>query len=218
MLATEAFIERATQLMERLPQPPLAVAEPLLREAADSDSPRGIVAVAHKPPLVLEHLPEAAGAYLFLDRIQDPGNLGALARVARAAGAVALVSSPGTVNWRHPRALRASAGALLDLPVLEELEAPALARALREWSLPEAPPHWSALVTGSAPSLYEASIGPACVLALGSEGSGLEPTVLELCEQCVTIPLASGTESLNVVTAAAVVLFELRRRSLAASP
>src|SRR5258706_8099926 len=88
---------------------PLEVDPELLAELTDADSPRGVLAVAHVPRAGIESLPAVSGRpYLYLDGLQDPGNLGALARVAEAAGATGLALSPGCVHPNHPRALRAS--------------------------------------------------------------------------------------------------------------
>jgi tRNA G18 (ribose-2'-O)-methylase SpoU len=77
---------------------------------------------------------------------------------------------------------------------------------------------WIALVAHGGESLYEAAgaLDGTLVLALGAEGAGLSPETEALAERRLRIPLAGAVESLNVATAAAVVLFELRRRALAA--
>ena len=94
------------------------MAAPLLVELADADSPPGVAAVVHLPRGGPDTLPRRRGAlWVFVDGLQDPGNLGALARVAEAAGAAGLALAPGTVHPNHPRALRGSAGSLLRLPV-----------------------------------------------------------------------------------------------------
>jgi TrmH family RNA methyltransferase len=190
------------------------VAPELLRELADADAPQGVLAAARLPRGGVASLPRRLGAaYLFLDGVQDPGNLGALARVAEAAGAAGLACGPGCAHPNHPRALRGSAGSLLRLPVAWG-EGPAeLARHLASVGA-----RWIALVAHGGESLYEAgdALDGTLVLALGAEGAGLSPEAETLAERRLRIPLAPPVESLNVAAAAAVVLFELRRRTLAA--
>ncbi|MCB1037832.1 MAG: RNA methyltransferase [Acidobacteria bacterium] len=193
-----------------LPFPPLEVRPSLLDKMADADSPRGLLAVAELPRGSVEVLPlDRSGAFLYLDRIQDPGNLGALARVAEAAGASGLALSPETVHPNHPRALRASAGSLLRLPVARNVEVAQLRERLAPLE-----PRWFALATRGGTDLYRAPAASTGVLLLGSEGQGLSPEVQAACDIALTIPLESPVESLNVTVAAALTLFEWRRRRL----
>ena len=99
--------------------------------------------------------------------MQDPGNLGALARVAEAAGAAGLALSPGCAHPNHPRALRASAGSLLRLPVAVGAEPDAL-----DAHLASARPRWTALVPRDGEDLYRARLDGTLILAVGAEGPG----------------------------------------------
>jgi RNA methyltransferase, TrmH family len=193
---------------------PLAVAPELLAELADADSPRGVLAVALLPRAGAAALPVVAGGvYLYLEGLQDPGNLGALARVAEAAGAAGLALSPGTAHPNHPRALRAAAGSLLRLPVAVAVAAEELAR-----HLAPARPRWAALVPRGGEDLYRTPLDGTLVLAVGAEGRGLSAALLAALgtlgqgDLRLTIPIAPPVESLNATVAAALVLFEQRRR------
>lgn len=186
----------------------LAVEDDLFAGLTDADSPRGVLAVARLPRTGAAALPvEARGIYLYADGLQDPGNLGALARVAEAAGARALALGPGSAHPNHPRALRASAGSLLRLPVAVGAGAEEVAA-----HLAPAFPRWLALVPRDGSGLYQADLSGTVVLALGAEGPGLSPTVAARADLALTIPLAPPVESLNATVAAALVLFEVRRQ------
>ena len=188
--------------------PVTEVAPELLAEIADADTPQGALAVASLPRPRCGDLPRrAGGAYLYLDGIQDPGNLGAVARVAEAAGATAIACAPGTCHPNHSRALRASAGSLLRLPVAPAVEPGDLSRHLAGLSS-----RWLTLTAHGGGELWAAPLEGTVVLALGAEGAGLSAAAAELADASVSIPLAAPVESLNVATAAAVVLFERRRR------
>ena len=210
VLATPEFLAgvEARRLQALLPRPPLAVSQALMNELTDADSPRGALAVARLPRPGAAGLPARDGVYLFLDGIQQPANLGALARVAEAAGARALALAPGSVHPNHPRALRASAGSLLRLPVAVGVTAAALARRLA--------PHrhrWIALEPRGGTDLWQADLPADVVLALGAEGPGLSPDVARRADLRLRVAMAAPVESLNVTVAAALVLFELRRRT-----
>jgi TrmH family RNA methyltransferase len=210
VLATPDFLAtpEGAALARRLPVAPLEVAPEILSDLADADSPKGLLAVARLPRAGVESLPVRPGAaYLYIDGLQDPGNLGALARVAEAAGAAGLALAPGTVHPNHPRALRGSAGSLLRLPVAVGVTPEALAR-----HLAPASPRCAALVPRDGTDLYAAPLAGTLVLALGAEGPGLSPAASALADLALTIPVEPPVESLNAVVAAALVLFEVRRQ------
>jgi TrmH family RNA methyltransferase len=213
ILATPAFLDapEGRRLARAFPVSPLEVSPDILEDLTDADSPRGLLAVARLPRSGVESLPIRRGRpYLYLDGLQDPGNLGALARVAEAAGAAGLALSTGCVHPNHPRALRASAGSLLRLPVAVAAEPDAL-----EARLSPAHPRWAALVPRDGVDLYQASLEGTLILAVGAEGPGLSPALLSRAHLQLTIPIESTVESLNATVAAALVLFEARRRTLA---
>lgn len=201
------------ELVARAHCPVTEVAAEVLSELADADSPQGALALARLPRGGAAVLPRrAGGVYLFLEGVQDPGNLGALARVAEAVGVAGMACSAGSASPNHPRALRASAGSLLRLPVAWPVSEQELADHLAPVS-----PRWVALVAHGGDDLYAAPpIAGALVLALGAEGPGLSAGLASRAALRLRVPLAPPVESLNVVTAAAVVLFELHRRRLAA--
>lgn len=214
VLATPELLATAdgAALAARLPRPPLAVAASALASVTDADSPRGLVAVARLPRGGVEALtPRPRGLWVFADGLQDPGNLGALARVAEAAGAAGLCLAAGSVHPNHPRALRASAGSLLRLPVAVDATPQALSRRLAAGG--EAP-RWLVLATRGGEDLFRSDLTGPLVIAVGAEGPGLSAGIAARADLTVTIPLAPPVESLNATVAAAVVLFEIRRRRL----
>jgi len=184
------------------------IAAELLAEVSDADTPHGPVALCELPRRGVEELPlVAGGCYLLCDRIQDPGNLGALARVAEATGCAGLALSPGCVHPNHPRALRASAGSLLRLPTAVDAALDPLLARLRPLA-----PALVGLAAHGGEDPGGTALDGTIVLALGSEGEGLDRSLTARLDRTVTIPLAPPVESLNVAVAAAVALFERRRR------
>jgi len=144
-----------------------------------------------------------------LDEVEDPQNVGAIARAAEAAGARALLLTRRRAPPLTPAVSRASAGAIEHLPVVR---VPNLPRALRElgargyWRLgadggADVQPYWAAHALWAAPA----------VLVLGSEEHGLRPGVLRELDQRLRIPMRGRVESLNVAAAAAVLLFDAAR-------
>lgn len=213
VLATPRFLttDEGREIARRLPREPTLASPDVLDSLADADSPKGLLAIARLPRAGVDSLPRRAdGIYLYLDGLQDPGNLGAIARVAEATGVSGLALSSGTVHPNHPRALRASAGSLLRLKVAVGATAEGLAAHLAPLS-----PAWAALETLGGRDLYAAELPAPLILALGAEGPGLSEEIEQLVARAgllLTIPLAPPVESLNVAVAAAVALFEIRRR------
>jgi TrmH family RNA methyltransferase len=189
------------------PRAPIVVAARLLAELCDADSPRGVLAVAHLPRGGIERLaPRPAGVVLYLDGVQDPGNLGAVARVAEAFGADGLALGPGCCHPNHPRALRGSAGSLLRLPLAVRAEPEAVDARWREL---DRTPMWAGLVAHGGGPLPSSPPAAPVVLALGAERGGLAAAVEERLSELWTIPLAAPVESLNVAVAAGVALYAL---------
>jgi 23S rRNA (guanosine2251-2'-O)-methyltransferase len=151
---------------------------------------------------------EEDAVVLVLDGVTDPHNVGALGRTAEAAGAAALILRRKREAGLTPTALRASAGALVHLPVAE---VPNVVRALERlrdrgfWIV-------GLDVAGEA-SLFDAHPPPGpLALVVGSEGSGLSRLVRESCDELVAIPLRGRVASLNVSVAAGVALFAYTSR------
>lgn len=215
VLATEQFLAGAEGhlLAQALEVEPETVARPLLDELSDADSPKGVIAVVSLPRGGCEQIPIAAGGLVVLvDGMQDPGNLGALARVAEAFAADAIALTPGCVHPNHPRALRASAGSLLRLPVARDVQIEELERRLQPVS-----PRWLALETRGGVALGDADLSGSLIVMLGSEGSGLSPALSRRSDLGVTITTDEPLESLNVTVAAAIVLYERYRGQTSSS-
>jgi TrmH family RNA methyltransferase len=172
----------------------------IFRTVSQTVTPQGVIAIGRVMECGVADAVAAARAgrwpLVVLDRVQDPGNVGAVCRTAAAAGAPALVTMEGCADPYGAKAVRASAGNVFRLKV---------ARA--SWSDLEGLDGYGAAAAGGAP-LSEAPIESADMIVLGSEAHGLSRSDLKL----VTVHLSEGVESLNVAAAAALILFEIRRR------
>jgi 23S rRNA (guanosine2251-2'-O)-methyltransferase len=145
-----------------------------------------------------------------LDQIQDPRNLGAVARVAECAGASGIVIPERRSAEVTPAACKTSAGAVEHLAVAQVRN---LADFLDEAKKAEA---WVYGAAADAPTAYdEPDYKGRVVLVMGSEGKGLRPRVADHCDQLISLPIMGRVESLNVSTAAAAILYGIlqsRRR------
>ena len=158
----------------------------------------GVIAIARRPGVDREALLGASreAPIVLLDDPASLGNLGAVVRVAAAAGAAGVVTTGRHDPW-HPAALRGSAGLHFAVPVARIDTLPACGRPLIALD-PEGEP------------LHPHALPPGAILAFGSERRGLDRRILERAERRVAIPMRAGVSSLNLATAVSVVLYTLR--------
>jgi TrmH family RNA methyltransferase len=177
------------------------VSDRLFGQLSSLEFPQGFLALARRPERSLTELrPE--GFIVVSAGIQDPGNLGAVARVAEAAGSPAMVVLRGSCDPFGPKALRGSMGSLLRVPVYEARDE----EAVRERGFQIA-----ALVPRGGVDFRAVSYRPPLALLLGREGAGLEESSLRFAAIRITVPMKGAVESMNVATAAALVLYEAIR-------
>jgi 23S rRNA (guanosine2251-2'-O)-methyltransferase len=143
---------------------------------------------------------------LVLDQLSDPHNVGAILRTAAAFGVTAVVVQDRHAPPHSGALAKAASGALEILPYVEVVN---VARALDR--LAEAG-FWRVALEGDGEqTLAQATSGGDIALVLGSEGDGIRRLVRERCDSTAFIPIDKAMESLNVSTAAAIALYEIRR-------
>src|SRR4029453_12196460 len=194
----------------RRPLTPLHADRQALDRAAGRPGHEGAVAIA--PGFRYADLEELHGAEerlaLVLDGVQDPRNLGAILRSARAAGGGGGILPQDRSAGISSGVVGASAGTLFGLRIVR---VPNLVRAMQ--TLKDLGFWLVGLVQEAARSLFDLDLTDRVALVMGGEGGGLRPLVRRTCDLEASIPMAPGVESLNVSVAAGVALFELRRRS-----
>ena len=187
-----------------------AVSDKLMASLSPVRTPSGVVAVVMRRPRAhsIDDVLEAPDAMLLVGvDIQDPGNVGALLRVAEAAAAAAVVLTGESANPFSWKALRGSMGSGLRLPVVTELSLGDVLKALRAHQVGSV----AAVARGGVTPDDVAWSGRVSVI-VGGEGPGLSDDIVAQCDQRVTIPMAPPVESLNVTVAAAILLYAARRQ------
>jgi TrmH family RNA methyltransferase len=185
----------------------LHVTDPVLDSIAPGSGDQGVLLIVRRPAWDLDALLlRRPVLVLAAHGVQDPGNLGTMRRTAHGLGATALLALDGCADPFSSRALRSAMGAAFRFPA-PRLGTAAAIQALQSagCALVAADPGGDRLPAG-APLR-----GPAAIL-LGSEGRGLPEELLAAAAARVRIPMAEGSESLNVAAAAAVLLYEARRQ------
>jgi 23S rRNA (guanosine2251-2'-O)-methyltransferase len=215
LLAGDAPVERVVVVAGHATEPIVALARRrgVRCEQADragverlAGSPHHQGAVAVAPPFRYADLQTVLGAagLLLLDSIQDPRNLGAILRTARAAGVGGVILPQDRSVGVTPVVVSASAGCVFGLPVVRVTN---LVRAMEDV---KAAGFWLVgLVLRGDRTLYDLPPIEKPALVVGGEGDGLRPLVRRQCDFEATLPMADGVESLNASVAAGVALYEL---------
>ena len=177
----------------------------VLARVADTVTPQPVAAIVRAPEVTMADVAGARFVVVCAD-VRDPGNAGAVIRVADAAGADAVVCCHGTVDPLSPKTVRASAGSVLHLPVVQAGPPAEVLEELARLGLRRL----AAAARGGVP-YTEADLRPPVALVFGNEASGLPPALGQAVDAHVTVPMAGRAESLNVSTAAAVLCFEVAR-------
>lgn len=188
------------------------VSPDVLKAMATTVNPDGVVATADRRYRGAT-LPSIQTLGLVLETLQDPGNLGTLIRTAAAVGVEGVWMSGDSVDFDHPKVLRASAGQWFRLPMGSTDD---WVKQVQAW---RSPPNRQVVATvPTASQIYwDVDFTRPTLLLVGNEGAGLSQALIEQADINVTIPQAVGVESLNVAIAAAVVLYEVYRQRSQAS-
>jgi len=181
-----------------------------LAKITDTVTPQSVASVVARHPITLDGLLQEGPPNLpviVLVGVSDPGNAGTLLRSAEAAGAAAVVFCAGSVDPFHPKTVRASAGSIFLVPVVEGVEARHVLAALGDHAVPRI----GAVARGGV-ELGEAELTGPVAIVLGSEAHGLPEGLERLLDEVVTIPMSGRAESLNVAMAGTLMVFEAARR------
>ncbi|MBU3688244.1 MAG: rRNA methyltransferase [Acidimicrobiales bacterium mtb01] len=175
------------------------LADGVLEKVADTESPNGIVAIARRRSSSSDVL-ATASFVVVADGVADPGNLGTIMRSAEAAGADALVITAGTVDPTNPKCVRASAGSLFRLPMVEVESIAAIGSGL--------------VIVGTSShegvDMWSFDFTRRVAIVVGREAHGMSSD--SPVDEWVSIPQTGRTESLNVAMAATVLCFEVARQ------
>ncbi len=191
----------------------------LFEGVAGTDAPQGVAALFRQREWGFDDIlrgpgerRESSPLVIVLAAVQDPGNVGTILRSAEAFGATGAVATRGTADPWSPKALRASAGSALRLPVLRGMAIPVLLAQLkvakvRIYAASSAPVRDSA----------KADLREPAAIFVGNESSGVPAEIERAADAIISIPMAAAVESLNAGVAASLVLYEAaRQRTLAA--
>ena len=179
------------------------IPDSLFKKISDTKTPQGIIAVA-KMPVTGSCGIEKNGKYIALENVSDPSNLGAISRTAEALGVNGIILSSDGCDPYSPKALRASMGTLLRVPVFVT---ESFAETLKSTGLKR----YACVVDKTAESIKEQSFENGSVVMIGNEANGLTDSAKQSADVLVTIPMTGRAESLNAAAAAAIAMWEMMK-------
>jgi len=196
----------------------------LFASVAGTETPQGVAALFRQRAWEFDDVVRGAAAadgalrgdaalVVVMAAVQDPGNIGTIVRSAEAFGATGVVTTRGSADPWSPKALRASAGSGLRIPILRGMAIPVLLAQLRVAGVKivAASSHSDAAAHGAGPDAA-ADLREAVAIFIGNEGAGLPREIEHVADARISIPMSAGVESLNAGVAASVVLYEAARQ------
>lgn len=187
------------------PISPVLLSKEAFIKVSNREHPDGILGVFERPAPAWPSLPENARVVL-LHGLEKPGNIGAILRSADSVGAAAVIVLGRGADIYGPNVIRASQGSVFHVPLLEADEDEA-----RDWLKSQGVRLFSCTPEAKK-SLWEADFSGRVALLLGTEHEGLPPHWRDD-EHAISVPMRGSADSLNVATAAAIVLYEALRQS-----
>ncbi len=185
----------------------ISLPDSVFEKISEEKSPEGVISVIlgldkfHKNTTIY-NIEENSDRLFILSSIRDPGNLGTMIRSAAAFGIDELILSSDCAEIYNPKTLRAAMGAVFRQRITVVSDLPSTIRALNDAG------HFVYAALPDANSKPFDEIDGRVVYAVGNEGHGLEPDVVDACHGSAYIPMAVGTESLNAAAAATILMYD----------
>lgn len=170
---------------------------------------QGIMGVVNNPPEKKLTLEDDNCIYVYLDGIQDPGNMGTILRTADACGARGVILSKNCVDIFNPKVVRSTMASIFNVPVYFDDDNRSLLKEMKK--------HDFKIVSGSLQgnkSIYDVDFKGRCVIIIGNEANGITDEVIHLSTELVKIPIVGKAESLNASVACGVMCYEALRQNL----
>lgn len=203
LIGTEAALAEHKDIVSRVDEV-YQVTPEIMQHITETVTPQGIVAIIDMPNL--RRVPELPlhGAWLLLDRVQDPGNVGTMVRTADAAGFTGVVAGEKTADLYSPKVVRSMQGSQFHLRLFEG--------DLEKWITDfkqQAAPVYGTQLNPQAKNFRDVHPGDTFALIMGNEGQGMSDRLLAQTTDNLYIPMRGQAESLNVAVSAGILMFQL---------
>ena len=178
-----------------------------MKSISTEETPQGVLAVCHQREVTFEDLSaHSSDLLLYLDRIADPGNLGTIIRTAAWFNVDKILLSPLCVDPFNTKVIRASAGSIFRMGILQSIEPELLSRFAEKNNYRTI----AAVPEGGTP-VHQWKRSKKDIILLGQEAGGLSRDIIKYADESISIPGKGRVESLNLAVAAAIILYELSK-------
>ena len=181
------------------------VTEEIFAKISETQSPQGMLAVVKMPGHSLNSLDLREGAYIILENLQDPGNLGTIIRTAHAFGFKGVLMTKGSVDAFSPKVVRATMSALFYIPIIVDETIEAYVEAFKATQTPL----YVTALHEKAQNIKEMHFPRNLGLIIGNEGNGVTDYCIEQADELMIIPMPGGAESLNASVAASICMYAM---------
>lgn len=205
VFGTPGALSRFSRLLPKVDSEVIEVSDKAFDALATTQNTQGILALVQPRAWTWDDVAGKQPLIVVLDGIQDPGNVGTIARSAEAFGATGLLLAPGCAHVANGKVLRAAAGSLFRIPFMEGVEPELILDRLRSSEI-----LLYALAAGAGKHIAECNLDQPCAFVTGNEGSGLASESWRGAD-FVSVP-TTRVESLNAAVACSVALFEAARQ------
>ncbi|MFP4458895.1 MAG: TrmH family RNA methyltransferase [Candidatus Zixiibacteriota bacterium] len=211
-----SMLERATLILdicEAKAIPVFTVNDSEFPDLATTVTPQGVLAVVDRNidmarKLFMEALEKDISYIVYLDGIQDPGNMGAIIRSAEAVGASAILAGENTVQITNPKVIRGSMGAFFHIPVVEHKEIGMGVNAIKKYGFTVS----TTLISPQATDIWEYEPPKKIMMVFGNEAHGISFDIIDKADDMVTIPIDGKSESFGVTASASIISAVIRNR------
>lgn len=179
------------------------VTEEIFAKISETQSPQGMLAIVKIPALHLEDLSLNDGAYLILENLQDPGNLGTIIRTAHAFGYKGILMTKGCVDAFSPKVVRATMSGLFYVPIVVDETIKTYVESCKKVNMPL----YVTALHEKSKNIKEISFPKNLGLIIGNEGNGVSQYCIDEADELMIIPMPGGAESLNASVAAAICMY-----------
>lgn len=186
------------------------ISDKVFKNLSDTVNPQGVLAIVKQPKYKLaDILQKSNGLLIFLEGLQDPGNLGTIMRTAEAAGCTGIVADKNTVDLFNPKVVRSTMGAAFRMPFIavESFEEAVMLGKQAGIKF------YAAHLSGEK-SCYECDFKAPTAFLIGNEGNGLTDEAAGLADEKIIIPMDGQAESLNAAMATGILIYEAKRQRL----
>ncbi len=183
------------------------VTEEVMKKAADTQTPQGILSVLDQPRYEAEDILSSDGLYLILENLQDPGNLGTMFRTGEGAGVSGVIMTRETVDLFNPKTIRSTMGSVFRVPFIYVETLSPIMEKMREKGIVTYAAHLKGTASYDA---FDYRKGTAFLI--GNEGNGLTKETADAADFYLRIPMEGKLESLNAAVSAAILMYEAHRQ------